>query len=38
VEDQYIYNLKTDEHSVGTWQANVNFDDGSKQSIVFGLK
>ena len=36
--NQYIYNLKTSDLSVGTWKATVRFDDGSQQSVLFGLK
>lgn len=38
VADQYIYNLDTSDLSVGTWKAIVHFDDGSEQSVLFGLK
>lgn len=38
VADQYIYNLDTSDLSVGTWKAVVYFDDGSEQSVLFGLK
>lgn len=36
--DQYIYNLDTDNLTVGTWELGVHLDDGSVQTARFGLK
>ncbi|MBI4684076.1 MAG: PxKF domain-containing protein [Nitrospirae bacterium] len=38
VTNQYIYNLSTENLSVGTWKVNVTLDDGMTYSTLVGIK